>query len=1681
MIRISRYIILLMLLLVAKLSYSQPYGNEWIDFSKTYYKIKVGVEGVYKISANDLSALGIPSTTLGLHFQLFHEGIEVPIYVSNNGAFTATDFIEFIGEKASGLPDSSLFDNPNWQANKQRSLFADTGIYFLTINPSSTNLRYNQVVNIISNPPAVEPFCLATSAIHYKNDFFSGKIQSGAQPIYFSTFDDGEGFIDGARSITQPFSLSIATPNAVSGQMASVKTAILRSTYNTNPEQVTVSINNQQIADSIIGRNETEHFNLSISSSLLTQNNTIQFLGTSAGPYTYDFYGCSYIIIQYPRDFNVSGLNNFSFSLAANLQAQYLEFQNFNHNNIPPKLYDITNKKWYAGDISIAGLTRFLIDPSATERKLVLVANNGGNNVFASTISSIQFKDFSLAANQGDYIIITHKNYQSITNGRNYVDDYKNYRSSITGGSFKPVLVNVNDLYDQFAYGIEAHPLAIKHFLQFAYNSWTASRPKQLFLIGKGIYYSNNPTYYSNPQAYTFSGNLPPFGYPGSDVNYVNFLPNKMQAINVGRLSAWSPLEVGDYLDKVKLYEQALQTPAQPTYASEQWKKKVLHAAGGQDANESASFMQTLSNSGQIIQDTAYGATIAKVMKTTTNAIDQTTNASIDSLINEGLSIITYHGHGSANAMQLNTLNTPEKYINSPKFSHFIGLGCDISQIYTLSPLKTISEKYLYSNTGGSVSIIASDNLQYAGFHQVYLPKIYTSISKLNYGKSIGDHSTYAYNTIRSSDVSDFTFFHLESMILQGDPELKLYSPLKPDYFVDASSITTIPVNVTTNLDSFTFKIVVFNLAKAINDTVALKIEHTNPANVTTIISQLNILRLYNSDTILLKLPIDKVKDLGLNKYRFILDPNNQHEELNELNNTATVDLFIYSDNLIPIYPQEYSIVNQQPLTLKASTLNPFRKMGKYKIEIDTTSLFNSPLKQQTSITSLGGIIKWAPNISYKDSTVYYWRTAFDSAINGAYKWSNSSFIYLANGSTGWNQSHYYQYLNDNFTSLNYGSDRTFKYPIGKKTLEVYSAVYSELQGTTPWNNSVYCKIIFEGNDIELVGCAPWKGTLQICVFDSATGEIWKNSGSDFGSYASCNSVNNKKVYEFPMNTLLGRNNAKRLLDSIPSHHYVLIKNLINDLDYDTALVDEWKQDVLINGAGQSLYHTMSNMGFNLIDSFNRPRPFIFFRRTNDNTFPVAQIMGNYADTIIRTFNIPSKTKEGTLYSTVIGPAKEWQTLKWRIKAIDGLLQNDFPRITIKGIDKNNNSFTVYSGKATDTSLSFVDAAKYSYLKLEWYSLDSVNRTCPQLDFWRILYSPAPEAALNPAAYYTFSDSVQSGQPINFAVAIENLTALPMDSMLVRYKIIDANNTVHLLGNYRYRPLPGNDTLIAALAFNPQAYPGNNVFYVEANPDEDQIEQYHPNNLGYIAFKVDADYKNPLIDVTFDGVHILNKDIVSAKPFIKITLRDENKYLKLDDTALLKLQIRYPSDGLNESRLVPFDGHISKFIPASGNQNEATIEYRPEFEEDGVYELIVNGKDKSGNISGGKEYKISFEVINKSTITHVLNYPNPFSTSTSFVFTLTGSQVPSQFKIQILTVTGKVVREITKQELGNIHVGRNITDYKWDGRDQYGQLLGNGVYFYRVVTAVNGENIEHKSNGTDKFFKNGYGKMYIMR
>ena len=80
-----------------------------------------------------------------------------------------------------------------------------------------------------------------------------------------------------------------------------------------------------------------------------------------------------------------------------------------------------------------------------------------------------------------------------------------------------------------------------------------------------------------------------------------------------------------------------------------------------------------------------------------------------------------------------------------------------------------------------------------------------------------------------------------------------------------------------------------------------------------------------------------------------------------------------------------------------------------------------------------------------------------------------------------------------------------------------------------------------------------------------------------------------------------------------------------------------------------------------------------------------------------------------------------------------------------------------------------------------------------------------------------------------------------------------------------------------------------------------------------------------------------------------------------------------------------------------------------------------------------------------------------------------------------MAVLQELVKVVDLLEMGDVTVGRNITRYAWDGTDEYGDKLGNGVYLYRVVTEMPGEALKVRTEGTDQYFNNGWGKMYLMR
>src|ERR1700744_3303560 len=173
---------------------AQTYNNEWIDFSKTYYKFKVGVNGLYRIPQSVLANAGLGSVPVQ-NFQLFRNGQEVPIYTSAaSGVLGSSDYIEFWGQMNDGAADAPLYKSPTYQHTQHWSLETDTAVYFLTVNPTGNTFHY---INTANNPGSStltpEPYFMYTAGNYFKNGGINpGYAQVVGEYIYSSSYDIGE-------------------------------------------------------------------------------------------------------------------------------------------------------------------------------------------------------------------------------------------------------------------------------------------------------------------------------------------------------------------------------------------------------------------------------------------------------------------------------------------------------------------------------------------------------------------------------------------------------------------------------------------------------------------------------------------------------------------------------------------------------------------------------------------------------------------------------------------------------------------------------------------------------------------------------------------------------------------------------------------------------------------------------------------------------------------------------------------------------------------------------------------------------------------------------------------------------------------------------------------------------------------------------------------------------------------------------------------------------------------------------------------------------------------------------------------------------------------------------------------------------------------------------------------------
>lgn len=1631
----------------------QDYGVEWIDFDRDYIKLQTVEEGIYRVSYGDLADF-LPASADPRSFKLWRRGEEQAITVTgaSDGSFDAGDYIEFYGQKNNGELERELYKPSSAQPHPHYSVYSDSAAYFLswggvsgqrisTHNPGSSG--------------AVAPELISGHQMKVLHDQYSMGDES-IEYVFKSHGDVGEGWC--GRATRKGDSHEIFLEN-LDGHAQSdhytLEVLVIGRNGSEHDVELRIGENNTITHDvPSFNRYNTQKVMIPVSGNQVHNNRMRVEMFVRGGAAQNDFASLGYVRLHYEVSPELSA-DQHTFEVSAP-EGQLTQI-NWPASISNYQVWDIT-KPASIRNIAVNGSDVSNINPSADTTTLFLRRNGVYKTV--ERISEVAFTNDMLV--NPDYLILTHQRYKEAA------EEYAQYRATPEGGGYSPYVVTIDRLFDQYQYG-EKSPLAVRKFCRMMIDNKPV---KFLYIIGKPVApdYRKNGKYYRDqtPEEidqlvssgeFGFKDDVLSGGHPGSDIAFTSGLggePEFIPALATGRLSVTSSEEVINYLDKIKEHEQL-------SY-NELWPKNLIHLSGGKTENEINLFRNYMNSYANIAEGPVLGGNVTTYTKESNETV---AFFNISEPVNEGVSMISYFGHSAPRFIEIDIGQVSEEingYDNKGKYPILYMNGCHAGDIFVDY---THAEDWLNTRDKGAIAAFAHTAYGYSGQLNTYCKGFYELamqdsatasqplgvVQKKTIDAFLGPSNNPA-NSIYQTQAQQF--------IMLGDPALRYFPVEKPDYAITDEDvfIEREPGETITAESPIQLGIVISNLGRAVSDSVDLCITRSFNNNQETREYTYRISPVHYRDTVYVEIPGEDVEAAGDHLFLVQVNCNEGIDERNMNNNSAFYEVFLPARGVQPLFPKEFAVIGEEEVDFVAQPYDLFTVDQQFVMELDTAPDFSSALKVQRETTA-DNLVRWEnePLPVTEDSTVYFWRAGFlEDGEDTPEVWTNSSFTYIE-GQHGWGQMRLEQYYKNAISGMSADSTR------GKLVFDTTSSriiLRSPGSGVEDYPEKINLNI--DGQALIVGGergsCVS-NGMFAVSL-DGQSALPYHPDGVGGGNCGTSPSI----AVSYNTNNNNGQNNLYNYIDALPASDYLVLFSG-GETSYESF--------------PDSLVQLIDEYGTTQLDQLVSGQPYALIAKRGQT--PLLELTGEDVNSIVAdTLTIEGKRSTGTVSSTLIGPGANWNMVYKNTPSPHDDLFVEVYGVNAEGSDSL--LFTIPGAGDDSLDITDIDDEEFPYLRLRAYLTDSTGNAASWLKNWLVLFDPLPEGFINPVDVDVVGsyepESRLEGAPMDIPFVFENITSLPFEGELT------ARYTIRNLKSGRTRVIEENigelgpqGRIDFSHKFDTDSLIGENQLTVYVNP-EYLPETYYNNNVLQLNFNVDRDNSNPLLEVTFDGEHITDGQQVSGSAEIMFTLKDNNPYKYKDDTTGVQLYIMSPcgEPDCPFERIYFSDPRIS-WEPA-GPGKDFTVYFRPEGLEEGEYLLRFNAPDASGNMAGSVPHEIGFTVDNKPTITNFFPYPNPFSTSTRFVFTVTGTHPPEDFILRIMTIDGTVIREVPSHEFGPVKVGHNISEFAWDGTDERGQQMANGVYLYTVIFGDD-EDFELKTTKGDKSMKRGYGKIYLMR
>lgn len=411
---------------------------------------------------------------------------------------------------------------------------------------------------------------------------------------------------------------------------------------------------------------------------------------------------------------------------------------------------------------------------------------------------------------------------------------------------------------------------------------------------------------------------------------------------------------------------------------------------------------------------------------------------------------------------------------------------------------------------------------------------------------------------------------------------------------------------------------------------------------------------------------------------------------------------------------------------------------------------------------------------------------------------------------------------------------------------------------------------------------------------------------------------------------------------------------------------------------------------------------------------------------------ILSDYRTGELQTNTIGPAGKWKQLNLGITG-----STDYFALTLLG--SNGISFdTLFSTKDKNFTynLNSIDPIKNPYLIINLKLGSEKISELIKVDSLVVDYIKPPEIVISNRTTSISKDTLQQGETQFLNYVIHNVGEATAKNVKVAIQIFKNDGRKMMDGGTVIDSLKPDSRKNFTFINNTQNLSGDFYYAITVDPDHLMNEIYTDNNYLSIPFYIKPDQSIPVVQVKFDDVDIFDGDYISSTPDIKISI-SSSSIIPVTDTTSVEIY-------LNNLRLY-FKNNSSVNYSYSNTNPKMIIDYKPVLA-DGEYLLKVIAKNPNNNLTESNTIQKKFQVSKAAKLLYVYNYPNPFNDKTFFTFKLT--QIPDELKIKIYTLAGRLIKEIVRDE-GELNYDFNRIE--WDGKDEDGSLIANGVYIYKVI------------------------------